>query len=325
MNMKGICIITLLLISITTQAQTNVQDIVSKTIAILKDSMSKYDYEQRVYILQPDGHTAFVVQNAKRTSFTHVNINLGDDTVNRETLFLFPTPIDTNDDNEIEMPPGGYTSLTILNLSKDIKMKGDTLIYTTPYGNAYREYGNRYGIWQYPNNYNLFSYAWLFPDEWKPIYYHCNIPGRWEVKNNLIHFISKPNFNNYLFEIRYVRTHTIPKTIEGRTVNYTQTLQVNSDTIQVIINDPQREDGDIISLNVNGDWKLKNYEVTNAPAKFTFTLGYAENYIALHAENVGSIPPNTAMLTIIDGKQRKQVILNSDMGKTEAILLKRTP
>jgi len=43
----------------------------------------------------------------------------------------------------------------------------------------------------------------------------------------------------------------------------------------------------------------------------------------MKVENLGSSPPNTAAFNISSGDFNKQIILNSDMGKSEKIILKR--
>lgn len=299
------------------------QNEIREALEEFRDSLAKYDYVQKINVLQADGKSTLTFDASKTTSFSRMNMSM-DDKGKQNLLYLFPEPLSQRfrEDSTwlFTMPVGGYTNISRIDLSPHITMRGDTFFYKT---NSKLAADNHFGIAMRKGNFNLFSYAWIFPAEFTPVLYKCNRQGKWQAKAGIIHFVAESDQNDFVFEIAYVRTHTIPNTLEGRSVKYVQTMDISSDTVIVIINDPQREDGDIISLNVNGEWKMRNFEVTNAQARFSFAMGYKENYIALHAENLGIIPPNTAMLTVIDGKVRKQIILNSDAGKTEAILLKR--
>lgn len=313
--------IAVLALCASAQAQ---QSEIREVIQAFQDSLAKYDYMLTVYVLQADGKTAMALSANKSTSFTQMNM-LVNEAGRKEMLYMFPQPYKEEflkEDSvwKLTMPRGGFTDLTYKDLSPNITMRGDTLIYKT---NPKPRSDKHFGHYVTKGNINQFSYAWVFPKEFTPVSYTSNRKGKWQVKPNMIHFVADAAQNDFLFEIVYVRSHSIPANIEGRIVKYVQTMDINSDTVAVIINDPQREDGDIISLNVNGEWKMRNFEVTNAQARFSFAMGHKENYIALHAENLGTLPPNTAMLTIIDGKVRKQIILNSDAGKTEGILLNR--
>lgn len=306
------------------QAQSTLRTEVQQVIKEFQDSLAKYDYMLNVYVLQPDGKSAMALSANKTTSFTQMNM-LVNDASRKEMLYMFPQPhkeefIKEDSIWKLIMPRGGFTDITNKDLSPNISVHGDTFTYKT---NPKPRSDGHFGHYVTRGTINQFSYAWIFPKEFTPVSYSCNRKGNWQVKPNMLHFVADNGQNDFLFEIKYVKAHSIPAAIEDRPVKYVQTMDISSDTVIVIINDPQREDGDIVSLNVNGEWKMRNFEVTNAQARFSFAMSYKENYIALHAENLGTIPPNTAMLTIIDGKVRRQIILNSDTGKTEGILLNR--
>jgi len=288
--------------------------------------MAVNDYYQRIVMPNEDGKTGIVFDGSKASSFSRLNMVL-DAKEKADMFYVFPLPkseekydVDTSN-YLLTMPIGGYTDIRKFDLTESLSYKGDTFIYKT---NARPMPDGHYGMWMNPGNYNMFSYAWVFPSSLQPVYYHCNRKGKWIKNENMIHFVAESGQNDFLFEIHYVRSFKIPTTLEGRKVNFVETMTVHSDTIQVLVSDPDLEDGDIISLNVNGEWKLRNFVLMNAPAKFTFSLGeHKESYIAMHAENLGGVPPNTGMLTILDGKVRKEIVLNSDMGVTQGIILKR--
>lgn len=89
--------------------------------------------------------------------------------------------------------------------------------------------------------------------------------------------------------------------------------------VRIRIFDESLIDGDVVSLNWNGVWVLRYYRVSHAPKELVLKLQQGENTLVMHAENLGKYPPNTAAVSIQHGAKTQQVILNSDMGKSEAI------
>ena len=75
------------------------------------------------------------------------------------------------------------------------------------------------------------------------------------------------------------------------------------------------EDGDSISININGQWVAKALPVKKNPQFINFSLNPGSNTILFVADNVGSIPPNTSVLEIIDGKKRKAFFLETATGE----------
>jgi hypothetical protein len=47
------------------------------------------------------------------------------------------------------------------------------------------------------------------------------------------------------------------------------------------------------------------------------------NELSMFANNLGAIPPNTALMLISDGKSRYEVRLSSSLDKTGAVRIKR--
>lgn len=75
------------------------------------------------------------------------------------------------------------------------------------------------------------------------------------------------------------------------------------------------EDGDSISVNINNNWVAKGLPVKKNPQFITVTLQPGPNTITFVGDNVGSIPPNTSVLEIIDGKKRKSFLLETVPGE----------
>lgn len=117
----------------------------------------------------------------------------------------------------------------------------------------------------------------------------------------------------------------LPSKLAEREIEISQTkIQVKDKKLLLEIFDHRQEDGDIISLNFNGKWILKQKKLRKLPLKLVVELNdTGENYLILHAENLGEIPPNTiAVRYYLDG-DRKIVVLNSDLNQSEMIRINR--
>lgn len=106
---------------------------------------------------------------------------------------------------------------------------------------------------------------------------------------------------------------------EQRVVNVRKTYPTNMKTLRLEIWDNDQEDGDIISVMLNGRLIVKNYAVRKNRRKLEIPLQEGENVLTFHAENLGQAPPNTAALSFFDGIDQQTIILNANMDKSEAI------
>ncbi len=79
------------------------------------------------------------------------------------------------------------------------------------------------------------------------------------------------------------------------------------------------EDGDSISININGKWIAKGFPVKKKPQFLTVTLDPGPNNIVFVADNLGSIIPNTSILEIIDGNKRKAYNIETDMNQNNQV------
>lgn len=114
--------------------------------------------------------------------------------------------------------------------------------------------------------------------------------------------------------------HKVNPPIAERKVKVKQQVIVTSKKITIKIWDHQQEDGDIVSLRINGEYIAQKKELSRKPYLIEVPLLQKNNVLTLDAINLGSIPPNTAAIEIIsDGKKLKEIILQSDMNTSEAI------
>ena len=118
----------------------------------------------------------------------------------------------------------------------------------------------------------------------------------------------------------------LPTTINDIPIDYQQTVTVESRNITIYPYDNEKEDGDIVSINVNGEWVKDQYllrkKVKN-PAKNLFIKCQLNpgknNYLLSKAWNLGSIGLNTLTVAIDDGTSVQEVIINSEEGLSGGI------
>jgi hypothetical protein len=94
---------------------------------------------------------------------------------------------------------------------------------------------------------------------------------------------------------------------------------VTNKKITLQIWDNNKEDGDIISLKFNDTWILSNFLLKKEKYTITLELKEKDNQLLMFAENLGSIPPNTAAIAIDDNVLVRTFMLNSDMSKSESV------
>jgi len=146
--------------------------------------------------------------------------------------------------------------------------------------------------------------------------------------NEAVFFVSSDAPNTYYNNIGYMDmkvSYQPEKDVFGdREIDVKKELKADSEFVTIKVWDNGQIDGDIISLSCNGKWLLKNYEVSGTKKELKVNLEEGETIIILYAENLGEIEPNTAAIQVIGNKiDEKPIILNSDMGKSEAIRIIR--
>lgn len=106
--------------------------------------------------------------------------------------------------------------------------------------------------------------------------------------------------------VELIPTPKTPAYTKGRRNQRIGQLKVGTEQVILELRDEQVEDGDLISLAVNGAVIAEGMEVGRQGRRFGVTLKRGHNRIVFRAENLGRIPPNTAVLLVhADGKQRK--------------------
>lgn len=111
----------------------------------------------------------------------------------------------------------------------------------------------------------------------------------------------------------------MPPAPEKREVKIVKEYSVNRRTLQIEIWDNDKEDGDVVSIMFNDRWILRGVKVTKNVQKLELPLSTGDNTLVLHADNLGSAPPNTAAVSFWDANGKQTIILNGDMNNSQAI------
>lgn len=209
-----------------------------------------------------------------------------------------------------------YQSPTV---SEDYQLYGKDYFY---HNSKLLNYTNRYGN-GYVNAYNSSvanSKLQLFEI---PHFYKVVYPNRWvdtipemEIETPM------PTPERTAPEISSnLKISEVPKSISDREiVPSNKVILVSSREVELELYDHQMIDGDIVSVNFNGEWVLEKHPLKGKPYILNITLNETgKNYLVLHAENLGKQPPNTMALRYMYKGKKEKVVLTSNMAKSEMI------
>lgn len=101
--------------------------------------------------------------------------------------------------------------------------------------------------------------------------------------------------------------------IDDRIKQVIKVIEVESKTFKVDLYDNGQVDGDTISLYFNGHLMVTHQRLSLVPISLTITLedGDSDNELEMYAENLGSIPPNSALMVVTYGDKRFEINITS--------------
>jgi len=108
---------------------------------------------------------------------------------------------------------------------------------------------------------------------------------------------------------------------EKRKADIVKTIEIENETFRVDLYDNGEVDGDSISLFYNNKLILSKKRLSAKPLTLNLdaTSGDAINELTMYAENLGEIPPNTALMVVTDGDKRYEVRIASDLKNSGTI------
>ncbi|HET9056787.1 MAG TPA: hypothetical protein VFN30_08070 [Chitinophagaceae bacterium] len=109
-----------------------------------------------------------------------------------------------------------------------------------------------------------------------------------------------------------------------RTNNILKTINVSEENITVQLYDNGEIDGDTVTVTFNGEIVANKKGLNANPIILNLKVKPGiENELVMYAENLGTVPPNTALMVVrIDGK-RYEVNISSDEKRNGSIIFRR--
>jgi hypothetical protein len=106
---------------------------------------------------------------------------------------------------------------------------------------------------------------------------------------------------------------------------YSRDIEIDSDSIRLSFYDNGDIDGDSISVFLNKKPVLANQRLSSRSLNVFVALDTLLdiNEISMFADNLGRIPPNTALMIVSDGINRYELYLSSSLTQNGAVRLKR--
>jgi hypothetical protein len=121
--------------------------------------------------------------------------------------------------------------------------------------------------------------------------------------------------------------NVIPKVLVQRDNFLIKRIITSEPQIKIEIIDNGTIDNDTISLYHNGEQVIKKGKLNYQPLTYSFNCGNeaVSHELILVAENLGEIPPNTAVMVVTIGKKRQEIFLTSDEKKNAKIIIDYKP
>ncbi len=113
----------------------------------------------------------------------------------------------------------------------------------------------------------------------------------------------------------------LPPALTKRKVELVKEIKVDTGLIQIDFYDNGTIDGDTISVYANGMPVVTGKRLTTKPVSMTLRIDLKkpEQELIMVGENLGSIPPNTALMIVNAGDKRYQLYLTSDDQKNSMV------
>jgi hypothetical protein len=119
---------------------------------------------------------------------------------------------------------------------------------------------------------------------------------------------------------KVITVKPVPIGFEKRSNNILQTVNVENPSVKIELYDNGDIDGDSVSLFYNGKVLLTHKKLTTQPITLELPVNNDDiNELVMYADNLGTIPPNTALMIVTDGAKRYEVRVTSDLKKSGTI------
>jgi N-acetylmuramoyl-L-alanine amidase len=117
-----------------------------------------------------------------------------------------------------------------------------------------------------------------------------------------------------------VKVTDLTPAYEKRPVKDSRVIQVKSNKVKVDLYDDGEIDNDIVSVYFNKQLIVDKKSLTANAHSFTLEVEPGKtNELVLFADNLGNIPPNTALMIITEGGDRHEIRLSADLKNNASV------
>jgi hypothetical protein len=103
-----------------------------------------------------------------------------------------------------------------------------------------------------------------------------------------------------------------------------RTIDVDSQSLQIDLYDNAEIDGDSVTIILNRKIIASHVLLGVQPVTIKISIDTTiDNELTMYAENLGSIPPNTALLVLMDGVERYEIHLSSNLQTNGTLLIRK--
>ena len=126
---------------------------------------------------------------------------------------------------------------------------------------------------------------------------------------------------NRTIESAFKQEPKLPPALVNRKAELVKEIKVDTGTIRLDFYDNGQIDGDTISVYVNNMPVVSNRLLMTKPVTVfvKIDLKRTQQEVIMVGENLGSIPPNTALMIVHTGEKRYQLYLSSDEQKNAMV------
>ena len=111
-----------------------------------------------------------------------------------------------------------------------------------------------------------------------------------------------------------------------RNIETIQTVYFKNDSLRFALYDNGEVDGDTVSVVINGKVFMGKKGLSTSPTSETYYITAETGdslQLIMYAESLGSIPPNTGLLIVMDGTTRHEIRFSADLTKSAAVVFRR--
>ncbi|HEY2728178.1 MAG TPA: hypothetical protein VGI61_13460, partial [Parafilimonas sp.] len=138
---------------------------------------------------------------------------------------------------------------------------------------------------------------------------------------------SIPSTESQVNNLPQKRILPVPDVIKTRSNPLIKTITTNSSDIKVELYDNGEIDGDTITVYDNNEVIAWKKGLTDKPVTLNIKAdaNTPVHEFVMVADNLGTIPPNTALMIITTGGKRYQVFIASDKQKNAKVIVQYEP